>query len=79
MTDQNGILWAIVRRYGPFGWRPYRIRIKSKPEHAVILGVFLAMSTIHFGFGIKQIQMAWPAILNEKDDRFGLGSKVWSL
>ena len=32
--------WAIVRRYIQ---RPYRIRIKTKPEHALILGVFLAI------------------------------------
>ena len=31
-----GVVWAIVRRYVQ---RPYRIRIKTKPEHAVILGV----------------------------------------
>ena len=30
-----GVFWAIVRRYVQ---RPYRIRIKTKPEHAVILG-----------------------------------------
>ena len=35
-----GVVWAIVRRYVQ---RPYRIRIKSKPEHAVILGTFLAI------------------------------------
>jgi hypothetical protein len=34
-----GIVWAIVRRYVQ---RPYRIRIKSKPEHALILGVLPA-------------------------------------
>ena len=34
-----GIGWAIVRRYIQ---RPYRIRIKTKPEDAVILGTFLA-------------------------------------
>jgi Fe-S oxidoreductase/nitrate reductase gamma subunit len=32
-----GIGWALFRRYVQ---RPYRIRIKSKPEHLVILGVF---------------------------------------
>ncbi|MDO8362317.1 MAG: respiratory nitrate reductase subunit gamma, partial [Actinomycetota bacterium] len=32
-----GIAWAVVRRYVQ---RPYRIRIKTKPEHAAILGVF---------------------------------------
>jgi Fe-S oxidoreductase/nitrate reductase gamma subunit len=30
----GGIIWAAVRRYVQ---RPYRIRIKTKPEHAVIL------------------------------------------
>src|SRR4029453_15871723 len=33
-----GVVWAIVRRCV---LRPYRIRTKSKPEHAVILGTFL--------------------------------------
>ena len=40
-----GTLWAIVRRYVQ---RPYRIRIKSKPEHAVILGVFLSLAVTGF-------------------------------
>ena len=35
-----GIVWAIVRRYVQ---RPYRIRIKTKPEHALILGTFLVI------------------------------------
>ena len=35
-----GVLWALVRRYVV---RPYRIRIKSKPEHALILGTFLVL------------------------------------
>ena len=43
------IVWAILRRYGPRSMRPYRIRIKSKPEHAVILGTFLAISVTGFG------------------------------
>jgi Fe-S oxidoreductase/nitrate reductase gamma subunit len=34
----GGIVWAILRRYVQ---RPYRIRIKTKPEHAAILGTFL--------------------------------------
>ena len=38
-----GVMWAIVRRYGPRRLRPYRIRIKSRPEHAVILGTFFAI------------------------------------
>ena len=36
----GGIIWAILRRYVQ---RPYRIRIKSKPEHAIILGTLFAM------------------------------------
>ncbi|NIR36766.1 MAG: iron-sulfur protein, partial [Actinobacteria bacterium] len=51
-----GIVWAIVRRYGPWSWRPYRIRIKSKPEHAVILGVFLAIGVT--GFGAEAFRIA---------------------
>ncbi|MEX0846679.1 MAG: (Fe-S)-binding protein, partial [Ilumatobacteraceae bacterium] len=35
-----GIVWAVARRYIQ---RPYRIRIKSKPEHALILGVFFVL------------------------------------
>lgn len=41
----GGVLWAIVRRYVQ---RPYRIRIKSKPEHAVILGTLLAIGVTGF-------------------------------
>jgi Fe-S oxidoreductase/nitrate reductase gamma subunit len=40
-----GILWALTRRYVQ---RPYRIRIKSKPEHAVILGVFFVLGATGF-------------------------------
>ena len=40
-----GIVWAIVRRYVQ---RPYRIRIKSKPEHAVILGIFALIGLTGF-------------------------------
>jgi len=40
-----GIVWAIFRRYVQ---RPYRIRMKSKPEHAVILGTFLAIGVTGF-------------------------------
>ncbi len=40
-----GVLWAIGRRYIQ---RPYRIRIKTKPEHAVILGVLLAIGLTGF-------------------------------
>jgi Fe-S oxidoreductase/nitrate reductase gamma subunit len=40
-----GVTWAIVRRYVQ---RPYRIRIKSKPEHAVILGILFAIGLTGF-------------------------------
>ena len=40
-----GIVWAIIRRYVQ---RPYRIRIKSKPEHAAILGTFFAVGVTGF-------------------------------
>ncbi len=40
-----GILWAVMRRYIQ---RPYRIRIKSKPEHAVILGTFFVIGVTGF-------------------------------
>ena len=41
-----GIVWAIVRRYVQ---RPYRIRIKSKPEHAIILGTLFVLGLTGFG------------------------------
>ena len=41
----TGILWAFARRYGQ---RPYRIRIKTKPEHLVILVTFLAIAVTGF-------------------------------
>jgi Fe-S oxidoreductase len=40
-----GVVWAIVRRYVV---RPYRIRIKTKPEHAVILTVLLSFAVTGF-------------------------------
>ncbi len=40
-----GVIWAIIRRYIQ---RPYRIRIKTKTEHAVILGTFLAIGLTGF-------------------------------
>ncbi|MGI8940031.1 MAG: heterodisulfide reductase-related iron-sulfur binding cluster [Iamia sp.] len=49
-----GVLWAIVRRYGQ---RPYRIRIKSKPEHALILGTFLALAVTGFGAEVWRIAL----------------------
>ena len=51
-----GIVWAIVRRYGPWNWRPYRIRIKTRPEHALILAVFFAISVT--GFAAEAFRIA---------------------
>ncbi|HMG42026.1 MAG TPA: heterodisulfide reductase-related iron-sulfur binding cluster [Acidimicrobiales bacterium] len=48
-----GVIWALVRRYIQ---RPYRIRIKSKPEHALILGTFLALGVT--GFGAETFRIA---------------------
>ena len=50
-----GIVWAVVRRYVQ---RPYRIRIKTKPEHAIILGTFFVIGVSGFfaeGFRIASI------------------------
>src|SRR3954462_3489347 len=40
-----GVGWALLRRYAQ---RPYRIRTKSKPEHLLILGVFLVLGISGF-------------------------------
>ena len=61
-----GVVWAIVRRYVQ---RPYRIRTKSKPEHALILGVLLAIGVTGFGaemFRIAQGQAAGQDLSYEK-------------
>jgi Fe-S oxidoreductase/nitrate reductase gamma subunit len=49
----GGVTWAIVRRYVQ---RPYRIRIKSKPEHAIILGTLFAIGLT--GFGAEMFRIA---------------------
>ena len=49
----GGVLWAIARRYVA---RPYRIRIKTRPEHAVILGVLLAIGLT--GFAAEMFRIA---------------------
>jgi Fe-S oxidoreductase len=48
-----GILWALARRYVQ---RPYRIRIKTKPEHLVILLTFLAIAVT--GFTTEALRLA---------------------
>ncbi len=51
-----GVVWAILRRYGPSRWRPYRIRIKTRPEHLLIGLVFLAIGVT--GFGAEAFRIA---------------------
>ena len=48
-----GIVWAISRRYIQ---RPYRIRIKTRPEDAVILGTFLVIGVT--GFFVEALRIA---------------------
>jgi len=50
-----GVVWAILRRYVQ---RPYRIRIKTKPEHALILGTLLAIAVTGFGAEAWRIALA---------------------
>jgi Fe-S oxidoreductase/nitrate reductase gamma subunit len=49
----GGLLIAIGRRYVS---RPYRIRIKTRPEHAVILGVLLTIGLT--GFAAEMFRIA---------------------
>jgi Fe-S oxidoreductase/nitrate reductase gamma subunit len=53
-----GMVMAVLRRYGPRSWRPYRIRIKSRPEHAVILAVLTAIGITGFGAEAYRIALA---------------------
>lgn len=52
----TGMVIAILRRYGPRSWRPYRIAIKSRPEHLVINGVLLSLGIT--GFGAEAFRIA---------------------
>ncbi len=51
-----GMVIAIVRRYGPRKWRPYRIAVKTRPEHAIINGTLLAIGVT--GFGAEAFRIA---------------------
>ncbi len=51
-----GVTMAIARRYGPRSWRPYRIAVKSRPEHMVINGVLFAIGIT--GFGTEAFRIA---------------------
>ena len=63
-----GVLWAIVRRYVQ---RPYRIRIKTQPEPAAILGVLLAIGIT--GFGAEALRIA-----QEQASGLNMGYEKWS-
>jgi Fe-S oxidoreductase/nitrate reductase gamma subunit len=54
-----GVLMAVYRRYVR---RVYRVRIKSKPEHAVILATFFVIAVT--GFGAEM----WRIALHERPD-----------
>jgi Fe-S oxidoreductase/nitrate reductase gamma subunit len=82
-----GVLWALVRRYIQ---RPYRIRIKSKPEHAVILATLLALPVTGFvAEGYRIAEMGTPdferwsfigyplALLVENTDRLAGWYQFW--
>jgi Fe-S oxidoreductase len=59
-----GITWAFVRRYAQ---RPYRIRIKTKPEHLVILTTFAVIGVSGFvaeGFRIAALRGATGTAAN---------------
>ena len=43
-----GVTWALLRRYGPRQFRPYRIRIKSKGDHAIGLGLLFGLGVTGF-------------------------------
>jgi Fe-S oxidoreductase/nitrate reductase gamma subunit len=49
-----GIVWAIVRRYVI---RPYRIRIKTRPEDGLILGTFLVIGITGFTTSALRIEL----------------------
>ena len=69
-----GVVWAILRRFGPRRFRPYRIRIKTKPEHAAGLIVFAAIGVT--GFGAEAFRIAATAA-----DRGGdlPSAETWSI
>ncbi|MBC8364182.1 MAG: 4Fe-4S dicluster domain-containing protein [Actinobacteria bacterium] len=54
-----GVVWALLRRFGPRRFRPYRIRIKTKPEHAAGLIVFAAIGVT--GFAAEAFRIAATA------------------
>ena len=69
-----GVVWAILRRYGPRRFRPYRIRIKSKPEHAAVLLIFLAIGIT--GFGAEAFRIA---LQDATPGGYGTEPETWSV
>ena len=70
----GGLLIAIARRYVT---KPYRIRIKTRPEHAIILGVLLAIGLT--GFGAEMFRIASATANGEPMDYEKWGFVGWSL
>ncbi len=69
-----GVIWALLRRYGPRRFRPYRIRIKSKPEHAAVLLVFLTIGIT--GFGAEAFRIA---LQDAATNGYGTAPETWSV
>jgi Fe-S oxidoreductase/nitrate reductase gamma subunit len=74
-----GIVWAISRRYAQ---RPYRIKIKTRPEDALILGTFLVIGLT--GFFVEAARIAAegkPAFEKWSFVGYGLANLVdtWSI
>tara|TARA_B100001175_G_scaffold198493_1_gene168573 strand:+ start:416 stop:2620 length:2205 start_codon:yes stop_codon:yes gene_type:complete len=67
-----GVGWAILRRYGPRKFRPYRIRIKSKPEHAA--GLFILFILGITGLGAEAFRIAMQSI-----NGTGTEAENWSI
>jgi Fe-S oxidoreductase/nitrate reductase gamma subunit len=73
-----GIVWAIARRYAQ---RPYRIKIKTRPEDAFILGTFLVIGV--GGFFVEAARIAYegkPAFEKWSFVGYGLAGLIdtWS-
>jgi Fe-S oxidoreductase/nitrate reductase gamma subunit len=49
-----GVIWAILRRYVQ---RPYRLRVKTRPEDALILGTFFVIGVT--GLLTQAVRIAW--------------------
>ena len=67
-----GVGWAILRRYGPRKFRPYRIRIKSKPEHAA--GLFILFILGVTGLGAEAFRIAMQSL-----NGTGTEAENWSI